>query len=60
MIAAAIINSFHSGAAETVAVYVANAWVVLSIEKRPLPFSDRVASRPRMVATGLALQQYFG
>jgi hypothetical protein len=60
MIAAVIINSFGSGAAERVAVYVANAWVVLSIEKRPLPFSDRAASRQRMVVTGLALQQYFG
>jgi uncharacterized MAPEG superfamily protein len=60
MIAAVIIYSFHSGAAERAAVYLANAWIVLSIEDCPLPISDRAASRQRMVVTGLALQQYFG
>jgi hypothetical protein len=59
MIAAVIVNSFRSGETETAAVYLANAWIVLSKENNPLPFSDRAAERQCMVMTGLALQQFF-
>jgi hypothetical protein len=60
LIAAVIVDSFHSSAAERAVVYIANAWVVLSLELPHYPSRTRAASRQRMVVAGLALQQYFG